>query len=273
MERIPQFTSTVITLKPQDSIYDALLIMKKNKIRQIVVSSNQTPEGIVTDRNIAKFLKNYEPKKSPDAILLSEIEKNVVIIFADRENIFHRCSVQMNLFNASSVIAVDDHRQLCGIITKSDIVRIFSKIYKGENKVKDHMTNSVITCKSDDTLGYALQLLDEKNIGRLVVLNKDKQPEGIITYSTILRKTDLFEPLGETNMYTAVLVQDFVSVKDLMTQDLITINTDDSIVKAAELLSKHNISGLPVIDKLGKLSGMISSSDIVRIYEEEFKNG
>lgn len=272
MESSHQFTYPVITLKPEDSIYDSLLLMKKKQIRQVVISLNQMPKGIVTDRNIAKFLKNDIAKRSPDTIPLSEVEKKSVIIFADRKDFFPRCAIQMNLFNTSSVIVVDDHRQLRGIITKSDIVKNFSKIYTGSDKVKDYMTNPVVTCKKDDKLEYALQLLDEHNIGRLVIIDKDEKSVGIITYNTILRKTNLFEPLEKTNMYVAVLLKDFILVKDLMVEDLFTVNTEDEIVKAAEIMVKHNLSGLPVIDESGKLSGMISSSDIVQIYEKEFND-
>lgn len=218
------------------------------------------------------FLKNDKTWRNPKTIPLSEVEKNIVIIFADRKNFFSRCAVQMNLFNTSSVIVVDDHRQLRGIITKSDIVKNFSKIYAGLDKVKDYMTSPAVTCNNDDTLEYALQLLDIQHIGRLVIIDKDEKPVGIITYNTILRKTDLFEPLENTDMYGTGLLSDILLVRDLMTKDLITVSTEDTIVKSAALMTKHNISGLPVIDEFGKLSGMISSSDIMRIYEKEFKD-
>ena len=272
MESSHQFTYPVITLKPEDSIYDSLLLMSQMQIRQIVISLNQVPIGIVTDRNIVKFLKNDKTKRRLDTIPLSEVKKKFVIIFADRKDFFSRCSIQMNLFGTSSVIVVDDHRQLRGIITKSDIVKNFSEIYRGSGKVKDYMTNPVVTCKKEDKLEHALQLLDEYNIGRLVIIDKDEKPVGIITYSTILRKTNLFEPLGKINMHVAVLLEDCILVKDLMVEDLFTVNAEDEIVKAAEIIVKYDISGLPVIDESGKLSGMISSSDIVRIYEKEFND-
>lgn len=53
-------------------------------------------------------------------------------------------------------------------------------------------------------------------------------------------------------------------IKDIMTKDVITINHDDSVKKCANLLMTHELSGLPVLDKKGKVIGMVTEGDLIR---------
>jgi len=55
-----------------------------------------------------------------------------------------------------------------------------------------------------------------------------------------------------------------MDVKDIMTKNLITASEDDTAEKCARLLNKYNIGGLPVVNKEGKLTGMITENDLIR---------
>jgi CBS domain-containing protein len=61
-----------------------------------------------------------------------------------------------------------------------------------------------------------------------------------------------------------------VTVKDIMTKEVIAVGPDDNVEKVARLLLDHNISGLPVIDEKGKVVGIISEGDLI-IQEKEIK--
>lgn len=52
-------------------------------------------------------------------------------------------------------------------------------------------------------------------------------------------------------------------IRDLMTQNVITITPDESAELAARLLSRHNVGALPVCSSDGKLHGIITDRDIV----------
>ena len=53
------------------------------------------------------------------------------------------------------------------------------------------------------------------------------------------------------------------TVRDIMTTDLITLTPDTDVVKAAQVLLDQHINGAPVVDKNGKLVGIICQSDLV----------
>jgi CBS domain-containing protein len=50
----------------------------------------------------------------------------------------------------------------------------------------------------------------------------------------------------------------------IMTQQVITVGADATIVEAADTMLRHHISGLPVVDAAGKLIGIISEGDFIR---------
>ncbi len=52
--------------------------------------------------------------------------------------------------------------------------------------------------------------------------------------------------------------------RQIMTKNLVTVGPDSSIADAAKLMLEHHISGLPVLDKSGKLVGIVSEGDFLR---------
>ena len=54
-------------------------------------------------------------------------------------------------------------------------------------------------------------------------------------------------------------------VVDLMTTDVIRVSPDTRIKEAARLMFRHRVSGLPVVDADGRLSGIITEADFLRM--------
>ncbi len=55
-----------------------------------------------------------------------------------------------------------------------------------------------------------------------------------------------------------------MKARDVMTRDIVSIEPDASILKAARLMLQHRISGLPVVGKNGKLVGIVTEGDFLR---------
>ncbi|MDY7034626.1 MAG: CBS domain-containing protein [Thermodesulfobacteriota bacterium] len=54
-----------------------------------------------------------------------------------------------------------------------------------------------------------------------------------------------------------------ITVKDIMTKDLISVSPETEIVSAAKILLDSSINGLPVVDNNGKLVGILCQSDLI----------
>ncbi len=55
-----------------------------------------------------------------------------------------------------------------------------------------------------------------------------------------------------------------IKAKEVMTTPVVSVTEDKTLQDVIELLSKHRLSGLPVVDREGMLKGIISDTDIVR---------
>ncbi len=264
------YTAPVITLDPESSIDDALFLMQKNDIKRLVIVSNDIPVGIVTERDIGRFLQNDKTSRMLDQIHLNEImSRNLFTISKDQDEFLVQCAIRMDTFQIGSIIIVDNEK-LVGIVTKSDITKSFSNSFAGAYKVKDYMSAKMITCRKSDSLLFALTMLDKNKISRLVVTDNDGRPVGIISYDTFLRNSGYFK-LGTQNTRDYLLPKTSskeLLVSDLVGNELLTIGSNDDLAKAARLMVEYKISGIPVVDENGNLEGVISATDIVRAYHE-----
>ena len=264
------YTTPVITLGPENSINDALFLMKKNDIKRLVIVNGVIPVGIVTERDMGRFLQNDKTSRMLDQIHLNEImSRNLFTMSKDQDEFLVQCAIRMDTFQIGSIVIVDDEK-LVGIVTKSDLTKNFSNSFAGAYKVRDYMNTKMITCRKSDSLLFALTMLNRNKIARLVVTDNDGRPVGIISYDTFLRNSGYFK-LGKQNTRDYLLPK--ASAKELLVSDLIgnellTIESSDDLAKAARLMVEYKISGIPVVDENGNLEGVISATDIVRAYHE-----
>lgn len=56
---------------------------------------------------------------------------------------------------------------------------------------------------------------------------------------------------------------DRLFVKNIMTKNPFTVSPDDSVIRAAQIMSGHNFNGLPVLDRENKVVGIITEYDLI----------
>ena len=119
--------------------------------------------------------------------------------------------------------------------------------------------NDVWSIGPHATVYEALKLMADKNIGALLVMDKNKVV-GIFTERDYARKVVL---QGRSSKTTAV--------GELETVDVLYVNPDDSIENCMAIMTEKRLRHLPVMEK-GKLVGLVSIGDIVKavISDREF---
>ncbi|HJU13735.1 MAG TPA: CBS domain-containing protein [Candidatus Nitrosotalea sp.] len=268
--KIHRFTTPVLTLGADGTINDALFLMQKNDIKRIVVVKDNFPIGIVTERDIGRFLEKDKTTKPLDKIPIQNVMTiNLVTIPADDEDVPTQSAIRMDTFQISSVIVVDNDGKLVGIITKSDLTRNFASLYGRVYRVEDYMSKRIITCRKSDSLYFALDMLNKNKVSRLVVTDHEGNPIGVITYDTFLRNSGFFKANKSTRDYLLPSrnAKD-MKVGDLIANELLTVEMEDDLATAAKLMTDYKVSGIPVVDRKGSLEGIVSSTDIVKAYSE-----
>lgn len=131
-------------------------------------------------------------------------------------------------------------------------------------KVRDLMASQVETLGRNDTLSLAEDLMKMKRLRHLPVL-EDDLVVGIVSQRDLFRAA-LSSAMGFGSKARGEYLKT-VLVKEVMTDEVVTIRSDDDIKKAAQTMLRKKIGCLPVVDG-DKLVGLISESDIVRLIAE-----
>ena len=116
--------------------------------------------------------------------------------------------------------------------------------------VNDIMHNAT-KLPSDTTVSEAAAMMEQKSIGSVLV-EKNNKIIGIMTERDILKK---IVAKGENS--------DVLRVKDIMSYPIITIDANESVVKASKKMDQHRIRRL-VVTKNGQIVGKVTANSISR---------
>jgi len=266
---VKQYSTPVITISPDSSVFDALQEMKNKFVKRLVITNGAIPLGIITERDINKFLEDDKTVRAVDEIPIKHLmQKNIVLITDGLEDDFYQCAAKMENLKIGSVILVDKNRCLSGIISRTDIVKSYANVFGGKYRVKDFMSTRIVTCRKSDSLKFALNLMNQNKVSRLVVTDKNGSAVGLITTNTLLSHSDYFTR-GNTRSRDYLLpLNGELNVSDLLEGNLITINEEEDLARAAGLMIKNKISGIPVLNSNQDLIGLVSKTDVVKAFSD-----
>ena len=128
--------------------------------------------------------------------------------------------------------------------------------------VKDWMSRPVVTVDENNSMQTGTLLLKKHEIRMLPVMKNNKLT-GIITDRDLKKASASEATTLEIHELLYILTK--IKVKDIMTKDPITVPVDYTVEETAEVLLKHKISGVPVIDKEGAVVGVITQTDLFRV--------
>jgi len=117
--------------------------------------------------------------------------------------------------------------------------------------VKDVMRKNVISIDQDMTIKDAAIMMDDSNVGCVIVTNKNT-PTGILTERDFVKRVSAKEKPLSTRL------------SEVMSTPLITVSDDETIWEAAEIMKKNKIHKMPV-QQNDKIVGILTASDIVKI--------
>jgi IMP dehydrogenase len=137
-----------------------------------------------------------------------------------------------------------------GVIHKNMSIAQQAAEVRKVKRAENGMIYDPITITKDNTVGDALKLMKDTRIGGIPVIDKEGMLVGIVTNRDLRFQKSNERKIGE-----------------VMTAEGLITTHDSDLKKAAEILLQHKIEKLPVIDKNGKLLGLITYRDITKIQD------
>lgn len=127
-------------------------------------------------------------------------------------------------------------------------------------KVKDVMVRDVTTCAPHDTLNRVAQIMWEHDCGVVPVIDGEDRIVGVITDRDVCM-----------GAYTKGLPLHAIRVDEVMSRDVKSCRCEDTVAEVESTMRKNRIRRVPVTDPLGRLSGIVSMSDLARRSAERVK--
>jgi len=126
--------------------------------------------------------------------------------------------------------------------------------------VLDHKGRNVFAVGPEAPVYRALELMSEKHVGALMVLDEDRHLIGVVSERDYARKIAL---LGKSSRETPV--------RDIMTTKVFCVGPNQNIDECMALMTNKSVRHLPVLDG-DRLDGVISIGDVVKskLSQQEF---
>jgi CBS domain-containing protein len=142
-------------------------------------------------------------------------------------------------------------------------------------KARDIMTEEVISVKPETTIEELARIFMKHRISGVPVADDEGNLKGIITENdlisknsrlhipTILRLFDAYIPLGTSRLESDIKRMAALTVNEICSKDVITVDEEASVEYVATLMTEKKIHLLPVLRE-GKIVGIIGKRDIIK---------
>ncbi len=237
-----------ISVKPGVPFKTIVSFMAEERFATLIVMEEEgtMPLGIFTERGILRHIVSGEDtSKSIKESLIQpfvSVTPDTTVIEAAR----------LMISKKSRVLVFADGDKLVGTITASDMLRAF-KDTNNAPSLESVISKKVYHCPYETTILDAAKLLDEKNIGSIIVLRDSSH--GIFTQRdlvrTLAKEADLQNQVGQHSSFP-----------------LITAKRGILANEAGAIMTKKDIKRLGLTDN-GSLVGIVTARDVVDAYQME----
>lgn len=139
--------------------------------------------------------------------------------------------------------------------------------------VSELMSWDVVTVRPDTPFHEIAKTFADRRVSAAPVVDDIKRVLGVVSEADLLHKVEFAEDpqegagLLEHRSHRLARHKATAQVaKDLMTAPPVTVTASTSVVAAARLLLSAGIKRMPVVDELGRVIGIVSRSDLLRVY-------
>ncbi len=132
--------------------------------------------------------------------------------------------------------------------------------------VRDLMTDKIFALRADDDIQMLRDLMDERNVRHVPVVDEDRHLVGLVSQRDLLR--NIYPSASELPVGTQHEVLKRIKVSEIMTKDVETVEPDDDLAAAAQVMLDNKYGCVPVVEA-GRVEGILTESDFVRYLAEQ----
>ncbi|MDY6966872.1 MAG: CBS domain-containing protein [Halobacteriota archaeon] len=253
---------------------DLLRLLREKQVSGVPAVKNGTLVGIVTRVDLLQ-----QPEEEQIALLMT---RDPITIGPDESISDAARSIISHKIRRLPVVEDD---KLIGILTTADIIRVIGDLDIKE-PVEKFLNNGVIAIWDETPLSVVGKIMELSVIAAAPLINKDLELSGILTDRDLINATIIEDSIEKSDMssgsdedaWTWESVRDTMKiyygvskislpdtpVRDIMVKDLITEFYGAETSDCAQIMVKHNIDQIPIINANYKLTGLLRDRDLLK---------
>lgn len=138
---------------------------------------------------------------------------------------------------------------------------------KKNEPVSNIMSNDISAVQDGQSLSEVRHKMVGSNIHHIPVLSGNKLV-GMVSFTDMMKLNVVINGADDRAIDT-IIDQQF-NIGDIMSTQLTTLDTRDTIRQAAEILSENNFHAVPVTNDSSELQGIVTSSDLIRYLSDQY---
>ncbi|MFO7726978.1 MAG: CBS domain-containing protein [Desulfonatronovibrio sp.] len=242
-------TTHVYCIEPDQSLLDAVMLMKNKNISCLPVVRGEAAIGILTERDLAKLM--LKTGHNLEGYLVRDIMSSRVITISEDTELFSAYS-QMCGNRIRHLIVTDKRGCMVGVKTFTDLMADLGREYLSEVKtVADVMSRDIVTIVPEGSVGETLRLMTRQRISCIPVVEHGCAV-GIITERDLVSKLAGGGPdmLGW-------------AVDRVMSSPVHSVDENMYAFDAVSMMNDLGVRRFAVADEEGRLKGLITQTDMV----------
>ncbi len=248
-------TPKVIGADPGEPVARAVGLMREHNISCIVALREGRPAGIITERNITRYMANRGLSFLDSPI--QNIMSSPVLSVTGETYIYEAFNI-LGHSKIRHLVVVDQAGLACGMITQSNLINhLGTEYFREVRRVGQIMSKLVFTAPVDYPLAQALTEMSDKSISCIIAAEKDA-PVGVFTERDAVKLADeRRDPAGMT-------------LGQVMRSPVACIRESASVREAADFMRIRKIRRLAVTDEAGRLCGLSTQSNLIKGLEGKY---
>ncbi|MFF3688048.1 CBS domain-containing protein [Streptomyces sp. NPDC002187] len=134
--------------------------------------------------------------------------------------------------------------------------------------VSDVMTHTAVAVGRHATYKEIVELMQQWEVSALPVLEGEGRVIGVVSEADLLPKEEARDGGSEQwgRPPTQAAKVGAVSAEELMSSPAVTVHAGATLAEAARIMARRRVKRLPVVDEVGMLEGVVSRSDLLKVF-------
>lgn len=242
----------LVTVTPSSTTFEAMELMDEKNVGRVVITENQIPVGIFTERDVLKRVmnKDLDPKKTA----IKKVMTSPVRAVPENTHIIDALG-RMYRSKFRHLLVRDQRGNMIGMISMRRILKLAVELGQGlaeSQIVGDIMSREIATLDADTSIHEAMESMIKTDTSYIIVLSR-AEPVGIFT------ERDTLKRVATKNIDTKK-----TPIRSVVTADLVTLPHTALVGQVLEQMYRRNFRHMPISGPEKVLAGIVSMRDVLK---------